>query len=312
MTIEVPDTDLSKNPKIWATLITNDKYMPGLLTLDYSLRKVGTKYPIVALYTDQLSDESIEALLSRKIAMRKIDQLLPAESPELTADPRFQDCWSKLYIFKLVEFDRIIELDSDMVVMQNMDELMDLPLGDKVFASAPACVCNPFKRSHYPADWVPENCSFTDYQGKKKLSLNPQDNCYHYKGPDSSLGLGQCNSGLIVIEPKLQYYDKVLETLKDPVRTSKYKFPDQELLTDVFPWLSLSYVYNCLKSLRSCHSDIWDMTQIKNIHYILTPKPWQVSEDTYDDPTGTFQYWWDANDERIAQEKAVGINDTYH
>lgn len=48
------DTDLSDHKKIWATLITNDKYVPGLLTLDYSLKRSKSKYPLVAMYTEQI------------------------------------------------------------------------------------------------------------------------------------------------------------------------------------------------------------------------------------------------------------------
>lgn len=64
----------------------------------------------------------------------------------------------------------MVLLDSDMLVLQNMDELMEkIELddpndileegkggkggGDRVFAAAHACVCNPLKRAHYPVDW---------------------------------------------------------------------------------------------------------------------------------------------------------------
>jgi len=76
-------------------------------------------------------------------------------------DARFYDCWSKLTPFSLVEYDRVVQLDSDMMVLKNMDELMELELdppsmegkGNKVFAASHACVCNPLKKPHYPRDW---------------------------------------------------------------------------------------------------------------------------------------------------------------
>lgn len=48
-----------------------------------------------------------------------------------------------------------------MLVLKNMDELMEMELdgselggkGDRVFAASHACVCNPLKKEHYPADW---------------------------------------------------------------------------------------------------------------------------------------------------------------
>lgn len=55
----------------------------------------------------------------------------------------------------------MVLLDSDMLVMQNMDELMDMELdapelegsGSRVFAASHACVCNPLKKPHYPKNW---------------------------------------------------------------------------------------------------------------------------------------------------------------
>ena len=44
-------------------------------------------------------------------------------------------------------------MDSDMIVLRNMDELMELDLLQDSIAAAHACACNPRKLAHYPADW---------------------------------------------------------------------------------------------------------------------------------------------------------------
>jgi alpha-N-acetylglucosamine transferase len=93
-------------------------------------------------------------------------------SKDYTNDVRFYDCWSKLTPFSLVEYDRVVQLDSDMVALQNMDELMDLELdapelagtGDRVFAASHACVCNPLQKAHYPKDWYEELASTVQMQ----------------------------------------------------------------------------------------------------------------------------------------------------
>lgn len=48
---------------------------------------------------------------------------------------------------------RVVLLDSDMVVRRNMDELMELDLPPGWIAAAHACACNPRKLPHYPKDW---------------------------------------------------------------------------------------------------------------------------------------------------------------
>lgn len=122
---------------------------------------MGSKYPLVALYTDSFPADGHKALDSRGIMKQHVPFLLPSAPKDFANDVRFYDCWSKLTPFSLVEYDRVVQLDSDMVVLQNMDELMDLDLdppemagkGNRVFAASHACVCNPLHKSHYPNNW---------------------------------------------------------------------------------------------------------------------------------------------------------------
>lgn len=146
---------------VWTTLITNTNYLSGLLTLDHSLKTSGSKYPLVALYTDTFPADGLAALKARGVPAQKITYILPKVKVDYSNDPRFYDCWSKLVPFSLTDYDRIVQLDSDMLVRINMDELMDLELdgpalagkGGRVFAAGHACVCNPLKKPHYPANW---------------------------------------------------------------------------------------------------------------------------------------------------------------
>jgi alpha-N-acetylglucosamine transferase len=93
--------------------------------------------------------------------MQRVEYLLPRVNVDYSNDPRFYDCWSKLTPFGLVEYERVVQLDSDMLALQNMDELMELELdpprvagkGKRVFAAGHACVCNPLKKPHYPKNW---------------------------------------------------------------------------------------------------------------------------------------------------------------
>ncbi|KNG45725.1 glycosyltransferase family 8 protein [Stemphylium lycopersici] len=69
----------TKAKKVWTTLITNTAYLTGLLTLDHSLKKHGSKYPLVALYTDTFPAEGHKALDDRGIPKQHVKYLLPKQ-----------------------------------------------------------------------------------------------------------------------------------------------------------------------------------------------------------------------------------------
>lgn len=172
---------------VWASLITNLDYLPGLLTLHHSLyhptpdpRSItvpsdnnttptaakanqGSRYPFVAFYTSSFPAEGIKVLRARGIPAQWVPNVTPAITREYTQDPRFAETWTKLIAFSLEEYERVVLLDGDILVRRNMDELMELELdskaavadgsGRRVFAAAHACACNPEKKAHYPSNW---------------------------------------------------------------------------------------------------------------------------------------------------------------
>ena len=151
----------SETHAVWASLITNNEYLPGLLCLEYSLRQTQSKYPFVALYTDSFPASGRKALAARGISTDRVDYLAPSTQKDFSVDARFAETWTKLTVFGLTAYDRLVLLDGDMIVRRNMDELMDLPLdppgsqgrGSRVFAASHACACNPLKKPSYPPTW---------------------------------------------------------------------------------------------------------------------------------------------------------------
>lgn len=148
-------------------------------------------------------------------------------------------------------------VDSDMLVLSNMDELMTLDLPPNWIAATHACTCNPRKLSHYPPSWIPENCGHS--QAKLTIPLTPQE----FTVPTHHL----LNSGLVVLRPDEDTFRAIVRMVhKDPVVQS-FKFPDQDLLAHFFKgkFLPLSYRYNALKTLRTCHEGMWRDQDVKNI-----------------------------------------------
>ena len=87
-------------------------------------------------------------------------------------------------------------------------------------------------------------------------------------------------------------------------------FADQSLLSDLFKgcWVPLPYIYNALKTIRweGVHREIWRDDQVKNVHYILAPKPWDEERDMSGKSDPTHAWWWEVNDERLEKEKEAG------
>ncbi|KUI72859.1 Galactinol synthase 1 [Cytospora mali] len=303
--------------KVWTTLVTNMAYLPGLLTLDYSLKKQKSAYPLVALYTDGFPAEGIAALEARGIPHQRINYLLPKTTKDYSNDPRFYDCWTKLSCFGFTQYDRVVQLDSDMLVLQNMDELMTIHLDDpavaaeggpdskRVFAASHACACNPLNKPHYPKNFVPENCAFT--------SQHSDPDTAQTVGADPTVGpVRMMNGGLMVVNPSDAIFQQIAHFMDE--NAPAMEFADQSVLSELYSgrWVALPYVYNALKTIRweGVHRPIWRDDKVKNIHYILTPNPWDDLDDE-GNSTGkdeTHQWWAEVNKERKADESNRGVN----
>ncbi|GAA5923506.1 hypothetical protein JCM3775_000409 [Rhodotorula graminis] len=276
--------------RAWATLLTKTSYLQGALVLQHSLVQHGTKYPFVVFATEELPEDARDILRRRGIAVRDIDYLEPPKEQRKELDEhdrRFADTWTKLRVFEMAEYERLVLLDSDMLCVRNMDELLELPLEEGWIAAAHACTCNPRKLAHYPDDWVPENCGHTS-----AVRTTPLPHTSFSKPTHTRL-----NSGLVVLRPSLDTFSRMLSFLHTDPRVSTYSFPDQDLLADFFEgrWLPLSYRYNALKTLRYCHSPMWRDEDVKNVHFILK-KPWYYQLPESDPDAELHAWWWDAFD----------------
>jgi alpha-N-acetylglucosamine transferase len=282
---------------------------------------------LIALYTDTFPAEGLAALKARGIAFQHISYILPAHGKDYSTEPRFFDCWTKLTPFSLTQYTRVVQLDADMLLRRNMDELMDLPLdppqiaaegnadgsdgkpvSKRVFAAGHACVCNPLHKPHYPKDWIPENCAFTTQHTTPELAQ-------HTGPPCDASPLGYLNGGLQVVSPNKAVFDQISRYMES--HASDLDFADQSVLSELFRgrWVALPYTYNALKTLRwkGVHDTIWRDEEVKNVHYILTPNPWEEidAEGKNLSKDESHEWWAEATRERKRVEKEKGIDDGF-
>ncbi|OON39800.1 glycosyl transferase [Izhakiella australiensis] len=272
----------SKDNKAWATLLTQPGYRPGVEALQRSLRRSGSRWPLVVMVTDAIDSGLRNQLEAQGCLIRQVPMVGP--DPQLAhryANARFAEVWSKLGAWNLTEFSRLVFLDADMLVVQNMDELFDLALAPDTIAACHACRCNPNRIASYPAHWQPENCYYSWCQDAA-MTAHPPAKVDNY-----------LNGGLLVLQPDAGVYQQMMGQLAAMTDISALFFAEQDFLNDFYRqrWQPLHYGYNALKTLSHQHPQMWDMQRVKNIHYIID-KPWEKYPQPGDQWFELHRLWW--------------------
>ncbi|KAI8958456.1 glycosyltransferase family 8 protein [Daldinia sp. FL1419] len=292
------------NRYAYVTLITRKSYLAGVLILSDTLKRHGASYPLVVLYTPNLCLDAIAVLnvesLRGNLILRQCLHLFPPGNIgiDLIAE-RFEDTWTKLRVFELVEYDAICYLDADMAIFRNMDAVFDkLSLLEENWLGAnPACICN---RDHDPwalDDWCPENCAYTSQSHQSALSRPTQPE----KGGKRTHHL--MNSGMLLFRPSKVQWDSMMDFFNTTPLLSSFLFPDQDFLGHFFAgrWKALGWQFNALKTMKYWHTDIWRDEEVVCLHYIVD-KPWakRIGEDGIAGHMGrdgiTHSWWWNAWD----------------
>lgn len=118
--------------KAYITALSADNYLTGCLVVNKSLKKVNSKYPLVVLASKDLSKKSIKILEKNniKVIYPKNKLSLPESIIKQNSDADF-DYWTKSFIkllaFDLDEYEKIVLIDNDIIVLENIDDLFEKP-----------------------------------------------------------------------------------------------------------------------------------------------------------------------------------------
>ena len=122
------------NKYSYVTLLTNDSYVYGVALLVESMARVNTYYPLHVLINDEVSAASIEILNQLGVTYELVPTIpTPPDiyQHNLDFEPNtaatWRNCWTKFYIFNLTQFDKIVFLDADVMVLKNLDHLFNCP-----------------------------------------------------------------------------------------------------------------------------------------------------------------------------------------
>ena len=288
--------------RAWVTLLTRSSYLPGVITLAWSLHTHVTAYPLIVLITPSLPQSCIRALeLESKhnplLIIHPVDPLmLPQDRKTTVIAARFEDTWTKLRAFELTSYETCVFLDADITIYKNMDELFDLILpSDNWIAANHPCVCNLDHDSWAPENWKRDNCAYTPLRHPAALSEATPVPAGAVP-PDTYALL---NGGVFLYHPSATLWKSMHNHFLTSPELSTFKFPDQDFLASVFRgrWRSFPWKYNALKTMRQWHTNIWRDEEVKGLHYIVD-KPWEkrVASDGIGGHLGrdgeTHTWWW--------------------
>ncbi|KAI9843992.1 MAG: hypothetical protein M1838_002385 [Thelocarpon superellum] len=252
--------------RAFATLLTgqgdndddnDDPYFVGTRVVAYQL--------LHAAETRSLSDISFLVLVTAKVSASKCDRLardgatiVPVESvdaPEWArpGNDRWSQAYTKLRLFELVEFEKIVYLDSDMLLTRPLDGIMD------------DVTTNPTRTLTMANQTKPEEA---DLPSSYLFAGSPETySTDHSYPPDDR---GYLNGGFFVVGPSLALFDYYISLLSNP-GTFDASFAEQNLLNYAhrregnMPWTRLSPEWNInfatMKDLErgvaSLHDKFW-------------------------------------------------------
>ncbi len=253
----------------FATLVTNDDFGLGALALARSLKRTGTKAPLLVLASGGAG--GVEALAAEGCRIVEVASLPLSEAFKGRHErerlheqvpftkgckPGFHDPldnFLKLRLWELEEFERIVFLDADTVVLKPIDRLLAYP----EFSAAP------------------------------NLYAELAD-------------MHRLNSGVFIAAPSRRSFDAMLQALD--ASDAFWQRTDQTFLEAWFPdWHGLPYTYNTLQYVYLNLPALWRWEAIRILHYQYE-KPWDANHGKREQLAPLIEVWWSLLEGRALPE----------
>ena len=109
------------------TLCNGDGYLPGVEALGKSLEAHGTKVPRIVLVTADVGANARTRLTEQGWEIREVEPLENPQPHSAQLFERFRNVYTKLRAWELVDLDKVVLLDADVITLQNIDELFERP-----------------------------------------------------------------------------------------------------------------------------------------------------------------------------------------
>lgn len=113
--------------KAYITLLSTLSYLPGVIVLHDSVKRTHSPYPFWVAVSSNILQETIDKLKGRGMNVLRLS--IPIEIPATFKEEsgHWGNTFDKIHLFGLTEFSKLVYLDSDMIVIKNIDVLFDRP-----------------------------------------------------------------------------------------------------------------------------------------------------------------------------------------
>ncbi|KAK9689195.1 hypothetical protein RND81_09G042500 [Saponaria officinalis] len=119
-----PRLNIMRREAYVTVLHSSETYVCGAIALARSILLTNTTKDLILLADHTISDHSIKGLQSAGWKTKRIRRI---RSPKANPDAYNKWNYSKLRVWQLTEYDKVMFIDSDFIVLQNIDHFFDYP-----------------------------------------------------------------------------------------------------------------------------------------------------------------------------------------
>jgi Alpha-N-acetylglucosamine transferase len=243
--------------KVFITVLSTNDYLKGVLLLNESIKNTNSKYRLVVLVTKSISDYSLTVLNLCNIESILIENEVLVNLSGRNNDSscsHWNNTFEKLQIFNQVQFDKVVYLDSDMFVIENIDELFDKEHMSAVCAGAE----------------LPENTEWKGNLNSGLIVLKPEKKIYE----DLIALLPKVSNTLINFGDQ----DIIQEYVKDDWPLNLWLDDSYNMFSIYIDWYVKFMSYGTVYTNKCSKGE----KNIKIVHYIGYPKPWMSDVSKYE------------------------------
>lgn len=268
---------INKYAYVWL-LMLGDRYLPGLLVSAYSIKRLGTKYDLVAMVTGDVSEKSIKELKKVFDKVKRVNYIKKRirfnnKKQEVKYGKWMHLSYTKWNCLNLTEYEKIFFLDADVVVPQNIDSVFD-------FNRISGTFFNPWA--------IFKNSSVKDYYKNKRIISDDLIKKGLYKN-----GFVAYATSLLLF-PNKKHFIEYKNMLKKIQRFNFKTFSGADETTLAYfmsiynkgpklKWRNLSQCYQYMYKNGNCCKNNTICNKIKIIHMFGDILPWESKRELYDE-----------------------------